>query len=79
MQNEPNSQNGTMNVSSSITMNYEQNTMNNELKNKAKTKPNKANLLRNQVCACFVIIKSYETDIDFWPKNPKANFRNDKK
>jgi len=57
-------------------MNYEQITMNNEPKNKAKTNPNKANLLRNQVCACFVIIKSYETDLNFWLKNPKANFRN---
>jgi len=38
----------------------------------------KPNLLRNQVCACFVITKGYETDLDFWLKNPKANFRNGK-
>jgi len=43
MQNKPNFRNGKMNVSSSITMNYEQITMNYANKNKAKTKPNKAN------------------------------------
>jgi len=39
MQNKPNFQNGKMNVSYCITMNYEQKTMNNANKNKANTNP----------------------------------------
>ena len=34
---------------------------------------NKANLPENQVNASSVLTKGYETDIVFWPKNPKAN------
>ena len=39
MQNKPNFQKSQMNVSSVITMNYEQRTMNDELKNKPNSKP----------------------------------------
>ncbi len=39
MQNKPNFQNGKMNVSSAITMNYEQLTMNYANKNKPNSKP----------------------------------------
>jgi len=34
---------------------------------------NEPNLPENQVNASSVLAKSYETDIVFWPKNPKAN------
>ena len=43
MQNKPNLLNTQMNASSAITMNYEQLTMNYANKNKANTKPIKAN------------------------------------
>jgi hypothetical protein len=43
MQNKPNFQNGKMNASSAITMNYEQLTMNYTNKNKPNTKPIKPN------------------------------------
>jgi len=39
MQNKPNLPDTQMNVSSSITMNYEHKTMNYAIKNKAKTNP----------------------------------------
>ena len=38
----------------------------------------KPNLQENQVNANSVLAKGYEADIVFWPKNPKANFRNGK-
>jgi hypothetical protein len=39
MQNKPNFQKSQMNVTSCLTMNYEQRTMNYEIKNKANSKP----------------------------------------
>jgi len=38
----------------------------------------KPNLPENQVNATSVLVKGYEADIVFWPKNPKANFLNGK-
>jgi len=49
MQNKPNLLNAQMNVSSAITMNYEQLTMNYANKNKANSKPIKPNLVRHSL------------------------------
>ncbi len=46
MQNEPNFRKSQMNVNTVITMNYEQLTMNYEIKNEPKTNPNEPNLSR---------------------------------
>ena len=43
LQNKPNLLDALMNISTAITMNYEQITMNNELKNKPNSNPIKAN------------------------------------
>ena len=44
------------------------------IKMKPRFWPNfpKAKFLRNPACACFVTTKGYDTDLDFWPKIPKA-------
>jgi len=63
MQNKPKVKIGKMNITSFITMNYEQITMNNANKNKAKqtqTKPNKPKVKIGKMNITSFITMSYE-------------------
>jgi hypothetical protein len=62
LQNKANFLDAQMNVSTDITTNYEQLTMNNELKNEPNTNPNKPNLSRRSL----------------WRSRIKANFKGKK-
>ena len=55
-------------------MNYEQRTMNCFIKNKAKTKPNKAKLLRNSAFVNSVKAEDYKNNLRFWPKIHEPKF-----
>jgi hypothetical protein len=68
MQNKPNFTKCPIEPKSFNTKDYEPRTMNCEV---GKTKPNKPKLVRRRRIVSYSILKSYETDLDFWPKNPK--------
>ena len=60
MQNEPNFPESQMNVSSTITMDYENKTLSQRGKNKANSKPNKPNFPDDQMNVSRVLSKDYE-------------------
>ena len=60
MQNEPNLPDDQMNVTSLITMNYEQRTMNNGLKNKANSNPIKPNFKKTKMNVTSILTVGYE-------------------
>jgi len=60
-----------MNLSPYISMNYEPRTMNYPGKNKPNSNPIKPNFLTIRPIVSSSYAKSYEIDLDFWPKNPK--------
>ena len=60
LQNEANFRKSQMNLNSFITMNYEQRTMNYEIKNEPKTNPIKANYRKTKNERNLFLTKNYE-------------------
>ena len=75
MQNKAKFRKSQMNVSPFITMNYEQLTMNYEIKNEPKTNPNEPNLQKSQMNATSFLTMNYEhRTMNYEIKNePKTN------
>ena len=73
MQNEPNFQNGRINVTSVMTNRYEKKGHLVNGKNEPKTNPNEPNFLRNWPTVTYGKLEGYKMNLDFWPKIPKPN------